>query len=244
MRGETRPTCSRQPSSHRRVCCRRHPGMAVGLLGRKQRGLSSHFSYPTETLLYQSRAATTCELGHTQISCHLAIIRDSPGDHRPLEPFGGPTDSLGRIQPSIVPRSCTTSWREPSCPRAAPRRLGCGRLRPGSVPRARSRRGRRPRQWNQLRSGRFSHPDRRGYAIGRGRAMAVIRIGLATVTALSLVGASTLAESAISAELAKKCREMAIKAHPPVPAGSRTGNERAQRDYFQQCVARNGDMPK
>jgi len=46
---------------------------------------------------------------------------------------------------------------------------------------------------------------------------------------------------AISADLAKKCQEMAIKAHPP----QRTGNKpfaQAERDFFSACVAKNGQM--
>lgn len=49
--------------------------------------------------------------------------------------------------------------------------------------------------------------------------------------------------SAITAELAKKCRAMAIKAHPTQMAGTKpTGVEKAQRDYFTECVAKGGKM--
>jgi hypothetical protein len=44
----------------------------------------------------------------------------------------------------------------------------------------------------------------------------------------------------ISAELAKKCRSLAIKAHPK--AGSKAYAQ-AQRDYFQDCIAKGGNMP-
>jgi hypothetical protein len=48
----------------------------------------------------------------------------------------------------------------------------------------------------------------------------------------------------ISAELAKKCRALAIKAHPTKPAGSKNGAyAQAQRDYFQDCIAKGGNMP-
>ena len=48
---------------------------------------------------------------------------------------------------------------------------------------------------------------------------------------------------AITAELAKKCRLMAINAHPtPTPGSKPTGAEKAQRDYFRECVAKNGKM--
>jgi hypothetical protein len=48
--------------------------------------------------------------------------------------------------------------------------------------------------------------------------------------------------SALTAEVAKKCRAFAIKAHPPVVAGSKTGSEQAQRAYFRDCVAKDGDV--
>jgi hypothetical protein len=46
---------------------------------------------------------------------------------------------------------------------------------------------------------------------------------------------------AISVDLAKKCREMAIKAHPLAPAGTKAYAE-AQRAYFRQCVTNDGNM--
>jgi hypothetical protein len=49
--------------------------------------------------------------------------------------------------------------------------------------------------------------------------------------------------SAITAELAKKCQTLAYKAHPPVLAGIKNGTAQAQRDYFNTCVANNGNMP-
>ena len=49
--------------------------------------------------------------------------------------------------------------------------------------------------------------------------------------------------SAISVELAKKCRAFAIKAHPTPTAGTKaTGAAKAERDYFHACVAKNGKM--
>ena len=63
-----------------------------------------------------------------------------------------------------------------------------------------------------------------------------------TLVAAALAALPSAAQSAISAELAKKCRELAIKAHPTLPAGSKGGAEQAQRDYFRECIAKNGDM--
>ena len=53
--------------------------------------------------------------------------------------------------------------------------------------------------------------------------------------ALSLSGASPAV--AISVDLAKKCREMAIKAHPPESPGTKAYAQ-AERDFFRECVAK------
>jgi hypothetical protein len=47
---------------------------------------------------------------------------------------------------------------------------------------------------------------------------------------------------AVSAELAKKCREMAIKAHPTALAGAKTGSAKAQREFYQNCIAKDGKI--
>ena len=76
----------------------------------------------------------------------------------------------------------------------------------------------------------------------------------AMLVALLLPAPAVLAETApsdrsktagpISAELAKKCRALAIKAHPTERAGSRAGAyAQAQRDYFQDCIAKGGNIP-
>jgi hypothetical protein len=46
----------------------------------------------------------------------------------------------------------------------------------------------------------------------------------------------------ISAELAKTCRGLAIKAHSTQAAGSTTGSAQAQRDCFKECVTNRGIM--
>jgi hypothetical protein len=54
--------------------------------------------------------------------------------------------------------------------------------------------------------------------------------------------------SAVTAEVARKCRELTVKAHPPVTAGSKTGAAQVERAYFRACVAQGGnvkdDVPK
>ena len=67
----------------------------------------------------------------------------------------------------------------------------------------------------------------------------VTLIVLAVVTHLFTPTASL----AITAELAKKCRLMAVQAHPTqLPGKKNTGVEAAQRSYFSDCVAHEGNM--
>jgi hypothetical protein len=59
-----------------------------------------------------------------------------------------------------------------------------------------------------------------------------------------LMGAAEKPAGAITAELAKKCRAMAIKAHPyKMPGEKGAGSAAAERDYFNECIARGGGMP-
>jgi hypothetical protein len=48
--------------------------------------------------------------------------------------------------------------------------------------------------------------------------------------------------AAPSAELAIKCRDMMIRAYPPVRPGSLHGNAQKEREYFRACIARKGNM--
>jgi hypothetical protein len=49
---------------------------------------------------------------------------------------------------------------------------------------------------------------------------------------------------AVTAELANKCRAMAIKAYPRKLAGSKSGTSGAERKYFQNCIAKDGAVPE
>src|SRR4051812_20214728 len=64
---------------------------------------------------------------------------------------------------------------------------------------------------------------------------------LTLALALGLSSAVTPLRAEISADLAKKCRAMMIAAHP-TQMYSATGTAAAQRDYFKQCVSRQGRM--
>lgn len=73
-----------------------------------------------------------------------------------------------------------------------------------------------------------------------GSKLAALAVVIGSIQIVTLSAASPAA--AISADLAKKCREMAIKAHPPEPAGT-TAYAQLERDFFRECVANNGEMP-
>jgi hypothetical protein len=76
-----------------------------------------------------------------------------------------------------------------------------------------------------------------------GSIMSTVLTGLAAVLVcihISLLSAVSPA-AAITAELANKCRDMAIKAHPFVQPGTHP-YAAAEREFFTQCVAKNGQM--
>jgi hypothetical protein len=72
------------------------------------------------------------------------------------------------------------------------------------------------------------------------RAMNVsLALGVVLLAASAPIGHAV---SAPNADVAKKCREMMIKAIPPLRAGTESGVMQQQREYFQSCVAQNGKM--
>lgn len=54
---------------------------------------------------------------------------------------------------------------------------------------------------------------------------------------------ATTPASAITAELATKCRELSIKAYPPQRAGAKSGNASEARKYYNACVTNGGTPP-
>jgi hypothetical protein len=71
-----------------------------------------------------------------------------------------------------------------------------------------------------------------------------IRAGLFTLAlALGLSAAVTPLRAEISVGLAKKCRALMITAHPTQIYGT-IGTASVQRDYFKQCISRQGRMDK
>ena len=80
---------------------------------------------------------------------------------------------------------------------------------------------------------------------------AIVRISAAIIV-FTFEGACLWAQTAaqpatpspqISAEQAKKCRALAIKVYPTQRAGTRSGNEEAQRNYFRDCITKGGNVP-
>jgi hypothetical protein len=49
------------------------------------------------------------------------------------------------------------------------------------------------------------------------------------------------ARAQVSADLAKKCRAMMVKAHPTMMYGA-SGTAALQREYFSECIKRQGKM--
>jgi hypothetical protein len=65
----------------------------------------------------------------------------------------------------------------------------------------------------------------------------------AALAMITVMCAAATPASAISVELAKKCRALMLKAYPYELPGNRKGNSEAQREYFNKCVANDGNMP-
>ena len=82
-----------------------------------------------------------------------------------------------------------------------------------------------------------------------GRVKPVMKQAAVWLCAASLLGMSLgllppAPASAITVEVAKKCRALADKAYPPVLPGMKKGNAANERAYFSECVSKGGDMPE
>jgi hypothetical protein len=71
--------------------------------------------------------------------------------------------------------------------------------------------------------------------------MALSKVLIVLFALAALLGTRNPAE-ALTAELAKKCRQMAVTAHPSARPGTRTGAQKAQNEYYQECVKNDGNM--
>ena len=68
------------------------------------------------------------------------------------------------------------------------------------------------------------------------------RLGALILIAACALQVSSGPAPAITAELAKKCRDLAIKAQPYRRAGAAKGTAQAERDYYRDCIAKEGKM--
>ena len=67
----------------------------------------------------------------------------------------------------------------------------------------------------------------------------IVTLGMAIAATVFL---QTQPATAVSADLAKKCRDLAIKAHPYTVPGMKAGNAEGQRAYFKGCIEKGGNM--
>jgi hypothetical protein len=74
------------------------------------------------------------------------------------------------------------------------------------------------------------------------RADLLLSLALTSALTVGSLSAASAATPPPSPELAKKCRELALKAHPQAKAGSISGSATLQRLYFQSCIANGGNI--
>ena len=60
--------------------------------------------------------------------------------------------------------------------------------------------------------------------------------------AAALIQGAALPATAITSDVAKTCRALMIKAYPPAVAGSKQGTAKEERQYYQACLAKGGQM--
>jgi hypothetical protein len=68
------------------------------------------------------------------------------------------------------------------------------------------------------------------------------RLGALILIIACALPASMKPAPALTAELANKCRSLALTAQPPRRAGTAKGSAQAQRDYYHECIAKEGNM--
>jgi hypothetical protein len=102
------------------------------------------------------------------------------------------------------------------------------------------------RRWNErftlkewVRSGSFWAALEMEHSVMRVSPKVIVVLGMAVAVTACF---QTQPAMAISVELAKKCRDMAIKAHPYTLPGFKSGNAEGERSYFKDCVAKGGNM--
>jgi hypothetical protein len=66
------------------------------------------------------------------------------------------------------------------------------------------------------------------------------RLGALALIIACILPASGGSATALTAELAKKCRSLALKAQPYRRAGATKGTAQAERDSYRECIAKEG----
>ncbi len=66
-------------------------------------------------------------------------------------------------------------------------------------------------------------------------------LGIALAAGTAVMAMATAAKAQLSADVARQCRVMMLKAYPSHIYGT-TGTAATQRAYFQECVKRGGKM--
>jgi hypothetical protein len=61
-------------------------------------------------------------------------------------------------------------------------------------------------------------------------------LGFSIASAVIWGFASAQQTRALTAELAKKCQELSLKAHPPARPGTKSRSAEAERAYFADCI--------
>ena len=93
------------------------------------------------------------------------------------------------------------------------------------------------KEW--VRSGSLSTALEMEHSVMKVSPKVIVVLGMAVAVTACF---QTQPAMAISVELAKKCRDMAIKAHPYTLPGFKSGNAEGERSYFKDCVAKGGNM--
>jgi len=98
-----------------------------------------------------------------------------------------------------------------------------------------------PKNSRPVSLGEFIFAESRGARYARHDMIRLFVIAILLGSPAIMAGAQEAA-SPPTAAVAKKCRELAIKAFPPVRAGTKGGTAQAERQYFAQCLRKGGNF--
>jgi hypothetical protein len=93
--------------------------------------------------------------------------------------------------------------------------------------------------WSGVRGGALCAASAMEHFVMRTSPKTIVTLGVAIGATVFL---QTQSATAISADLAKKCSDLAFKAYPYTAPLMKAGNAEGQRAYFKDCVAKGGNM--